>query len=176
VVGPFRQLSFTLESQMDDRLTIPFARPKIVRLIGIIQIIFAANFIAIVLFHAHLELKNYDYVIKSNEYIEKNGIEKDYLAYRKSVILEISLPVSIGIITIIVATAFLKGYQWGRIILTIFMFTGMIGGFIGVITGEDLVLSGFEFIIQGIIFFLLIFSSKVKSYFKTAKYIRLENK
>jgi len=77
VVGPFRQLSFTLESQMDDRLTIPFARPKIVRLIGIIQIIFAANFIAIVLFHAHLELKNYDYVIKSNEYIEKNGIEKD---------------------------------------------------------------------------------------------------
>jgi hypothetical protein len=130
----------------------------------------------ITIYSVYQELKNYDPDKKDNVHIENKLIEKDYLEYRNSVIQEIFLPLSIGIITIIVVIAFLKGYQWGRIVLTVFMVTAMIDGVRGIVLNDAPVLSGFKFTIQGIIFFILIFSSKVKSYFKTAKQIRMENK
>ena len=137
---------------MNNQPTNYLPRPKIVSIIGILQIIFAVIFIAATIYSAHQELKNY-----------------------QSIIPKISFPIFIGLIIIIVAIAFLKGYQWGRIVLTIFMVTAMIDGVFGVLTNNAPVISGFKLIIQGIIFFILIFNKDINSYFKIAKQIRMEN-
>ena len=140
---------------MNKFITNAFCRPKIVIIIAILQIIFAVIFITMTIYYysSHLDLINY-----------------------QSIILKILFQVSIGLIIIIVAIAFLKGYQWGRIVLTIFMVTAMIDGVLGVLTNEAPVISGFKFTIQGATFFILVFNNQVKSFFKTSKQIRLNNR
>ncbi len=138
---------------MNTQLTIPLSRPKIVRLIGVIQIFFAVTFIAITIYSTLQKLPKY-----------------------QSIIPNLVFPISVGLLFIIVVIAFIRGYQWGRIVLAVFMVTAMIDGVFGILTNNAPVISGLKLTIQGITFIIITTNKEIQSYFKTSKQIRMGNR
>lgn len=160
---------------MDSVPSQQFFRPALVTWIGIILIIFDVIAIGLTLYIYFVSQKLITSLEKVKDILFKDK-EPNFPAARIALINKTVLTIIFSLAFIVFAIFFLKGYQWARIVTIILAFIGIVDAVMGIIQSEKIAVSILKLLIRGSLFFIVLLSTDVKTYFELAKIHRLERK